>query len=209
MIKTYTSRHGTYTSDKFLKYIDKTKVKTIVEGGSRDLIDALFLEEYFNGAYIHSFECNREAHQICLSNLQRSLGRITLNSTAMCNEDAQLKFYAFDHIATEHHDIGVSSIYRHINPIDVPQKEIEVTGIRLDTYCNINNIQQIDFLCLDVQGAEQIVLEGLGDMINKLTYLVVENDSMFYSDAPTINQALLEDFRIVDTICNDALYIRK
>jgi hypothetical protein len=60
-----------------------------------------------------------------------------------------------------------------------------------------------------VQGAEQIVLEGLGDIINKLTYLVVENDSMFYSDAPTINQALLEDFKIVDTICNDILYIRK
>jgi len=37
MIKTYTQRHGTYTSDKFLNYIDKTKVKTIVEGGSRYL----------------------------------------------------------------------------------------------------------------------------------------------------------------------------
>jgi len=150
MIKTYTHRHGTYTSDKFLKYIDKTKVKTIVEGGSRDLIDALFLEEYFNDAYIHSFECNTEAYQICLTNLQKSLGRITLNSTAMCNEDTQLKFYAFDHIVTKHHDIGVSSIYKHINPIDVPQKEIEVTGIRLDTYCSLHNIQQHIFVSLRV-----------------------------------------------------------
>ena len=109
MIKTYTDRHATYTSNNFLKHIDNKKVKTIVEGGSRDLIDALFLEKYFTDAYIHSFECNKEAYEICRSNLKQSSGRIKLNEMAMTNKDTELSFYAFNHDITTEHDIGVSS----------------------------------------------------------------------------------------------------
>ena len=32
------------------------------------------------------------------------------------------------------------------------QKEIEVNGIRIDTYMENNNIQNIDLLCIDLQG---------------------------------------------------------
>ena len=209
MIKTYTEKHATYTSEKFLKYIDHHKVKTIVEGGSRDLLDALFLEKYFKEATVHSFECNSEAHKICKENLEQSSGRINLNNMAMSNEDAELSFFAFDHNKTDHHDIGVSSLYRHINQNDVPQIEIKVKGIRLDTYCKLSNIDQIDYLCLDVQGAEQIVLQGLGDMLNNLTYLVLEDDSMFYTGALPVKQHMLEKFELIDTICNDKLYIRR
>lgn len=209
MIKTYTERHATYTSEKFLKHIDRDKVKNIVEGGSRDLLDALFLESYFENANVHSFECNSEAYEICKKNLKCGFGRIKLNDMAMSNEDGELSFFAFDHNKTEHHDIGVSSLYRHINQHDVPQKEIKVKGIRLDTYCKLNNIEQIDYLCLDVQGAEQVVLQGLGDLLDKVTYLVLEDDSMFYTGATPVKLHTLEKFELIDTICNDKLYVRR
>lgn len=209
MIKTYHNIHATYTSKQFLNFIDVERVSIIIEGGSRDLVDALFLEQHFKGAQIHSFECNDEAYQICAQNLERSEGRVKLNKLAMTNTNDNLIFYAFDHDSTDEHDIGVSSLYKHKNANSVPQKEITVKGIRLDHYCNINNIPRIDYLCLDVQGAEQSVLEGLGDLIKTVTYLVLENDGSCYQNAPEISDLLLADFNLVSTLCNDRLYIRK
>ena len=209
MIKTYDNIHATYTSKQFLNFIDVKDVNVIVEGGSRDLVDALYLEQHFNNAQIHSFECNEEAYAICSKNLNRSKGRIKLNKLAMTNKNGELSFYAFDHNVTDHHDIGVSSLYKHKDQNGVPQKEITVLGTRLDTYCNNNNITSIDYLCLDVQGAEQSVLEGLGNMLTTIKYIVLENDSSFYSDAPEISEQLLTNFKVVSKICNDSLYIRK
>lgn len=209
MIKHYNERHATYTSDRFLKYINIEKIKVIVEGGSRDLIDALYLEKYFQRAHIHSFECNEDAYNICQTNIQQSLGRIKLNKLAMCDVDGEIFFHPFDHSVTDEHDIGVSSIYRHIDQNSVPQKTVKVNSIRLDTYCVANNINRIDYLCLDVQGAEQLVLSGLGNLLSEITYIVLEDDSMFYTGATNVNSILLKDFELVDMICNDKLYIKK
>ena len=38
----------------------------------------------------------------------------------------------------------------------------EVQIVRLDTFCELNNIDHIDYLHIDVQGAEKFVIEGLG-----------------------------------------------
>lgn len=209
MIKIYNKPHATYSSKQFLNFIDVSEVHYIIEGGSRDLIDALFLEQHFKDARIHSFECNDEAYQICAQNLEKSDGRIKLNKLAMTNTNDNLTFYAFDHDITDEHDIGVSSLYKHKDTNGVPQKEIIVKGMRLDHYCNINNIPRIDYLCLDVQGAEQSVLEGLGDFLKTVKYLVLEDDSSSYYNATAISDILLADFNQVSTICSDKLFIRK
>ena len=44
-----------------------------------------------------------------------------------------------------------------------PQKEIIVNGIRLDTFINENNINNIDLLCMDLQGYELNALKSLGN----------------------------------------------
>jgi len=209
MIKTYSNKHGTYTSKQFLDFIDLKEVNVVVEGGSRDLLDALFLEEYFQSAHIHSFECNEEAYDICVENLKKGSGRIKLNKLAMAEKDGDLTFYSFDHNSTNEHDIGVSSIYKHKDQNSVPQKPKNVSCTRLDTYCKKNNITKIDYLCLDVQGAEQIVLEGLGDMLSTVKYIVLENDSNYYDGAPVISEQILTNYNVASTIWNDSLYIRK
>ena len=209
MIKAYDNIHATYTSKQFLDLIDPKEVNVVIEGGSRDLLDSLFLEQHFTNALIHSFECNEEAYVICSDNLKKSSGRIKLNKLAMTNKNGKMSFYAFDHNLTTQHDIGVSSLYRHKDQNGVPQKEISVMGTRLDTYCTNNNITKIDYLCLDVQGAEQSVLEGLGKMLDTVKYIVLENDSDFYLDAPDISNQLLTNYTVASKICNDSLYIKK
>lgn len=40
----------------------------------------------------------------------------------------------------------------------------KVQTVRLDTFCELNNIPHIDYLHMDVQGAEELVVKGLGSL---------------------------------------------
>lgn len=40
----------------------------------------------------------------------------------------------------------------------------EVQTVRLDTFCELNDIPHIDYLHMDVQGAEELVVKGLGSL---------------------------------------------
>ena len=53
---------------QFNKSIDKKKVKTIFELGSRDLIDAKKLINHYNTAMCYSFECNPDCLIECKKN---------------------------------------------------------------------------------------------------------------------------------------------
>lgn len=55
-----------------------------------------------------------------------------------------------------------------------PQNEIIVKGIRLDTFMNINNITNIDLLCIDLQGYELSALKSLGEKLNNVKYIITE-----------------------------------
>ena len=49
---------------------------------------------------------------------------------------------------------------------------IEVNSTRIDTFCKARNITHIDYLHIDVQGAEMKVMQGLGDI--RPTYIFAE-----------------------------------
>ncbi len=207
MIKNFTTKHATYTEEQFIEHVNKD-ASVIIEAGSRDLLDALYLEQYFPKANIYSFECNEDSWSICENNLNKSEGRIHLSKCALYNKNENISFYAFEHDKTEEHDIGVSSIYKHNNPASVPQKNVTVKGIRLDTFCEQNAIKYIDYLCLDVQGAEKVVLEGLGDFLNKVGFLVLEDDAFQYQQCESVGIDLLKNFEQITSICHDTLYRR-
>ena len=46
-----------------------------------------------------------------------------------------------------------------------------ITGL---DYCNINNINKIDFLKIDVEGMETRVLRGFGDILKNVKYIQFE-----------------------------------
>ena len=58
--------------------------------------------------------------------------------------------------------------------IESPQKEIIVDGIRLDTFINENNIENIDLLCIDLQGYELNAIKSLGNYLYKVKYIITE-----------------------------------
>lgn len=69
--------------------------------------------------------------------------------------------------------------------------DIEVQGWRLDDFCPANQIDHIDFLWMDVQGAERLVFDGAPEMLKKTRMIWTEYDSgTLYKDSSSIADVL-------------------
>lgn len=167
----------------FAKKINKTDVKIIFELGSRDLIDALALSNYYNNSLVYAFECNPDCLIECKKNIKKfNNENIKLIEKAVSLTDGEITFCPFD--LTKYNNMGSSSILkidfskRDKNDPDYnrenPQIEIKVDGTRLDTFIKDNNIPNIDLLCIDLQGYELNSLKSLGKYLNDVKYIITE-----------------------------------
>jgi len=176
---------STYLSPIFVNHIDKNKVKTICELGSRDLLDAVELHKFYNSD-IYAFECNPDSLQTCYSTLsslsEQTKTRVHLVEKAVSLEDGKQTFFSFD--LSKYDNMGASSLLKidfskrdRRDPdynIPNPQKAVEIEGIRLDTFCKNNLISSIDMLCIDLQGYELNALKSMGSDILKVKYIITE-----------------------------------
>jgi FkbM family methyltransferase len=161
---------------KFNKYINKQDIKTIFEIGSRDALDAIELSDYYK-CHVFAFECNPAAIELCKTN-------IGLNpNITLVEKGVWLTSGLKDFFQVPEFNIGASSFlefnpeapnYSDILSEGLTQKKITVSTVRLDEFLTSNNIQNIDLLCMDVQGAAFEVLQSLGNDIRNVKYIIVE-----------------------------------
>jgi len=213
---------STYLQNIFTEKIKKDDIKTIFEIGSRDLLDGINLIDHYDSSKLFAFECNPEGLVECYVNLQKlpenKKDRIKLVEKAVYTTDSKVKFYPFD--ITKYNNIGASSIYKidfsnrppHEGdiffgkfPPGFVQKEIEVDGIRLDTFCSENNINFIDLVCMDLQGSELQALKSAGSFISNIKYIITESSyvSTYVGGATfeELNNFLTENG--FDFVCSD------
>jgi len=173
------SNHGLKGEGSYLTFtdrIDKSKIKTIFEIGSRDAKDAIELSDLFH-QHVFAFECNPTAIELCKANIGDN-PNITLVPLGVWDTSGELSFFR-----VLDGNIGASSFfefnpqarnYPDIVEEGLVQEEIKVSTVRLDEYLNENNIENIDLLCMDVQGAAFEVLSSLGTQLAKVKYIIVE-----------------------------------
>lgn len=85
---------------------------------------------------------------------------------ALSDENGQDRFYHYD----ETHDFSALSSFfvREVLKKDhQPPKVIEVEKKTLSTFCAEHAIDRIDFLKIDAEGAEWIILKGAADLIDR------------------------------------------
>jgi len=163
-----------YLNERFTSQINGSRIYTIIECGSRDGLDTLALFNYYHPSRIYSFECNPESIKICKNNLQHN-PFIQLIEKAVYNENKMMDFYATDMERSVDKNIGASSLLWHRdNEVEFFQKKIQVEAVRLDDFIRLKKIKTVDLLCMDVQGVELQVLEGLGDKLNDVHYIITE-----------------------------------
>lgn len=165
--------------------------KNIFEFGSRYGEDSTALATAFPDAHIYTFECNPNTLEVCRNECKK-YNNITLTEKAVSNICDQITFYPINksHTQTTWEDgnQGASSLLQASGEYPVEkyvQDKIVTNSITLKSFMEENFIEKIDFLWMDIQGAELMALQGLDDYIDKVNTIYTEVEFMeIYKNQP-------------------------
>ena len=177
----------------------------IVEIGAHYGEDTLRLLETFPNANIHCFEPDDRNISIFEKNVFDK--RVTLNKYALSNKSGRSFYFRsysddkidkipekYDFIPLNEykeeklHGSGASSLKRGYPK--TLSESYYVTTERFDIWHSQNNIGKIDFVLIDVQGAERDVINGMGACIKYISYIWMEYGETEYIDAMTRNESI-------------------
>ena len=176
---------NTFISKKFKSRDD---VEIIFDIGSCHALESVEFAKRFNNAQVFTFEANPVSYEVCLENI-KDYSSITVINEAVNDYDGLCKFYPMDKDRTittwEDGNQGASSLYKANGAYDHIEKyiqyEIEIPCTRLDTFCRKNNINKIDIIWMDLQGAELKALQSLGFLLEtvKIIHTELEVNPMY------------------------------
>jgi FkbM family methyltransferase len=169
---------NTFASQKFKSRED---VEVIFDIGSCHALESVEFAKRFSNARVFTFEANPVSYKVCLENV-KDYSSITVINEAVNDYDGSCKFYPMDKDKTittwEDGNQGASSLYKANGAYDHIEKyvqyEIEIPCTRLDTFCKKNNINKIDIIWMDLQGAELKALQSLGSLLETVQIIHTE-----------------------------------
>ncbi|MGH7156965.1 MAG: FkbM family methyltransferase [Candidatus Saccharimonadales bacterium] len=213
------------------EYLDPGDAWVIFEIGACEGEDTIKLRRKYPNAQIYAFEpLPANIKKIRANYKKYGEHNINLFQLALSDKRAKAEFFV-----SSGHPVGIpnskdwdygnksSSLlppkdHKRIHPWVKFDKHAVVSTERLDNFCQAHSISKIDFIYLDVQGAEKMVLEGAGNYLNdvKLIWLEVEAIELYEGQPLKYD---IEKFmtgkgfkRIKDTvgsIAGDQLYINR
>jgi len=169
-----------YAKQKFKNIND---IKVIFDIGACHALESVEFSKLYKNAKVYTFEANPNTYEICLENT-KNYKSITVINEAVNDFDGVCKFYPIDKDKTittwEDGNQGASSLYRANGAYDHIEKyvqyEIEIPCTRIDTFCKKNNIDNIDIIWMDLQGAELKALYSMGDMLDNVKLIYTESE---------------------------------
>jgi FkbM family methyltransferase len=162
------------------KGVDFGRFATVFDIGSRDGRQSLELSKLFYQATVVAIECNPQTLDQCRRNIS-GIDRIQLVDKAVNTHTGRCRFFPIDTERTitswRDGNPGASSLFVANGDYPVEtyvQREIEVDCIRLDDLCRQRNIEAIDLIWMDLQGAELLALESAGRLLDSVRYIYTE-----------------------------------
>lgn len=116
------------------------------------------LKNQFEKSIIYSFEALPSTYEILLENVQTSKSIICINK-ALGSQKGDRSIY------TDGAGSGLSSFLPNQFVTNKKLEKVTASITTIDSFCKDNNIKQIDFLKIDVEGFELEVLQGAEKMI--------------------------------------------
>lgn len=187
----------------------------------------------FKSARIYAFEPLPKNYELVLKNKEKhNLKNLSVYKLGLSSENGEASFYVssgspsnIDKPSDNSSDFGnkSSSLYKpnktkEIHPWLKFNEKITIKTQTLESFCNDNKIEVIDFIHMDVQGAELMVLQGAKDYISNIKSMWLEVEKIELYE----NQALkddIEDFLLknnficilnkVNHIAGDQLWVKK
>lgn len=190
--------HKLYKEEiELVDYIyDKTEKKMLTVfdvGTNRGLYIDMFLNKPIESS-IHSFE----PIQSLYDDLEKKYGNnknIFLNRSCVSDKMGEVTFHELLNPETD----GCSSIIERpvFKQRNWPYKSYTVSSLTIDEYCKNNNVKNIDFLKVDVEGAEFSVILGCKNILKKgLVEIIQFEYGVTFDDA---NVKLLDVFNLVNS----------
>ena len=159
-------------SEKMIKKNLKKDPEVIIEFGSFDGGGGVRYKKIYPSARVISIEAHPELY--CkIKELEQPFGIEAYNyvvtdkdgpvkfNTSILNNDGRIAPTGSELLATKMNQNQRTFIKYNV-------EEIDVSGIRFDTFCSENEIESIDILHVDTQGTFMHVVRGLGDIRPKL-----------------------------------------
>jgi FkbM family methyltransferase len=151
--------------------IDFNDISVILDIGSRDGCQSLELNRWFPHAKIYAFEPVKQNYEFTIKNVEK-VKNIKVYPYAINNFNGKTKFYE-----VYNGNIGASSLLKttnHWRSSQWAQKETEVDCVILSDWLEENNIEKVDLIWMDVQGAENIVLDSLKNYLTNVKIVATE-----------------------------------
>lgn len=209
-------KHYSLKFENIKKLVDNDN-PVIVEIGAHYGEDTLRFLETFPNAQIFSFEPDKRNIEIFKKLVNQP--NIELIEKAVSNENGQAQFYPsyvssvindvpskYDFISKDEYislglnGSGASSLKKGFK--NCINEEYFVNTIRFDDWYSDNDLEIIDFVWIDVQGAEKAVIDGMGNVIKKIRLIWMEYGETEYDGAmgrdETISVLEEKDFYILD-----------
>jgi FkbM family methyltransferase len=162
--------------DNIYKFLSKKSNPFIIDGGSNIGLSIIYFKELYPNSKIIGFEADPTVYETLESNL-KSFGydNVEIYNQALWKEESSLEF------AVEGADAG-----RVVqNNQEQSQHRAKVPAVCLSNHLS----QSVDFLKLDIEGAETAVLKECADDLHQVNNLFVEYHS-FWEQPQTINEIL-------------------
>ena len=186
----------------------------VLEIGSNDCETTLWFLQAFEKPIIHCFEPDPRAIARAKKNIQ-TVSEIHLHEFALSNEDGESVFYMSDGRRDQMSDGwdqsgSLKKPKNHLSfyPWCAFENVLTVKTARLDTWCKENEITSIDFIWMDVQGAELDVIRGGVNALSRTRLLYTEyNNNELYEGQPKLKKLLKEmnKFRVLFRYDQDVL----
>lgn len=154
--------------------------RVVLDVGARDCRESLDFAASFPSATVYAFECNPATLPACRAAAAHE-PRLTLIEKAVTDRDGRTTFFPIDQEKTvtgsSDGNPGASSLFEASGEYPLEQYvqgRVEVETVRLDTFLGQRGIGHVDVLWMDVQGAELLVLRGLGARIGDVDWVHLE-----------------------------------
>jgi FkbM family methyltransferase len=193
----------------------------VLDVGTWDADDAIRFKRAWPKARVDAFEADPDAYEAILRGRRADASKVLVHHYAVCNHNRGVFFFPVSDAA---HPIGMSGsllpptekLKRDLPFLQLDRKPpVKVPSIRLDSFVARFDFPAIDLLHVDVQGAEALVIEGLGELRPGLIFLEIDEvgDTGHYRGAAPLAElrALLDRMGYVvqwDS-GHDALHVHK
>lgn len=197
-----------------------TQSPTILEIGCNDGTETCkFLQQFGDNAKIYAFDPEPRAIKRFKERIQDP--RVRLFEMAISDRDGTTEFYMSDGVPYDRELATIcqdgwdqsGSIRKpkeHLvrNPWCTFDKKIEIKTQSLDSWSQEHQVHSIDFMWVDVQGAEVDLIRGAEKTLSRTRYLYTEySNNEYYEGQVNLRQLLrlLPSFEVVNRYTSDVL----